>query len=69
MNETAASRLIRQRMLQEKLADADLFVSLGMIQGATETQFEDARLWVETYLLDPKACTIERPAWLPESHR
>lgn len=59
------ARLVAQRILQEQLAEAGVVVSLGALQAATEEQQNEARAWVETYLTDPKACTIERPAWLP----
>lgn len=58
-------RRAAENALQEQLAEAGVVVSLGALQAATEAQVNEARAWVETYLVDPNACTIERPAWLP----
>lgn len=58
-------KLVALNMLLEQLAEAGVVLSLGAVQAATEEQVNEARAWVETYLTDPNACTIERPAWLP----
>jgi hypothetical protein len=55
------------RLLQDQLSQAGVSISLGALQAATEEQRNEARAWVETYLTDPNACTIERPSWLPNT--